>query len=82
MELAIDKFTPCLEDARTGAVTRSVEEGNNGYLFLDAKNTKLVQHYQDRLGAKLLGQPHPYRMEVEENDAMQLLQIYTLEAEQ
>lgn len=46
---------------------------------MDAKNTELVNHYRDSLGAVLLGMPHPYRMFIDEDAAERLLRIYTLE---
>ena len=64
------------------AAKRSVEEGNQGYLFLDAKNMELVSHYEKKLGATLLGMPHPYRMEIIEPRALALLDEYYLEEEQ
>lgn len=48
---------------------------------MDAKNMKLVKHYQKNLGAVLLGVPHPYRMFIDENSAEKLLKIYTFQKE-
>ena len=45
---------------------------------MDAKNRELVQHYQEALGATLLGIPHEYRMFVDEEAAEKLLSVYTL----
>jgi len=56
----------------------SFDMGFDGFLFLDAKNTDLVEHYAETLGAKLLGRPHPYRMVVDEEAATELLARYTL----
>jgi hypothetical protein len=61
------------------AAKRSTELGHGGYFFLDAKNTRLVKHYKDTLGAFWLGHPHEYRMEVDETAAQKLLNVYTLE---
>lgn len=63
------------------AVKRSVEYGYGGYVFMDAKNIELVRHYEKTLGALLLGRPHPYRMIIDEENAMKLLEIYTLKGE-
>jgi len=63
------------------AAKRSAEEGNGGYLFFDAKNMELVQHYEETLGASILGIPHPFRMELIEPRALALLRRYTLEEE-
>ena len=57
----------------------SYEKGYGGFIFMDAKNTELVEHYSKTLGAVLLGRPHPYRMFVDEENAMKLLNTYTLE---
>lgn len=57
----------------------SLEKGYGGFLFLDAKNMELVDHYRETLGAVLLGRPHPFRMLVDEENAMKLLDTYTFE---
>ncbi|MDD6396542.1 MAG: hypothetical protein PUB37_10245 [Firmicutes bacterium] len=64
------------------AVQRSKELGYGGFVFMDAKNTDLVKHYQKALGATLLGIPHPYRMFIDEDTAENLLKIYTLDKEE
>ncbi len=63
------------------AAQKSVEAGYGGFLFMDAKNMELVEHYEKTLGAVLLGRPHPYRMFIDEETAHKLLEIYTLEGE-
>lgn len=63
------------------AAQRSVELGYGGFFYMDAKNMELVAHYQDTLGAVLLGRPHPYRMFVDEENAKKLIKIYTLKEE-
>ena len=63
------------------AAQKSVEKGYGGFLFMDAKNLELVEHYQNTLGAVLIGRPHPYRMVVDEDAAHKLLDIYTLKGE-
>lgn len=57
----------------------SLEKGYGGFLFMDAKNTDLVKHYSKTLNAVLLGRPHPYRMFIDEENAMKLLDTYTFE---
>ncbi len=57
----------------------SVEKNYGGFVFMDAKNTDLVNHYRKTLGAVLLGRPHPYRMFIDEENAAKLLSIYTFE---
>lgn len=59
----------------------SVDSGYGGFVFMDAKNIELVEHYQNALGATLLGRPHPYRMFIDEEAAQKLLSIYTLKGE-
>lgn len=63
------------------AAKRSVDFGYGGFVFLDAKNEELVQHYKNTLGAILLGHPHIYRMFIDESAAQKLLSIYTLKEE-
>lgn len=59
----------------------SIDHGFGGFVFMDAKNVDLVRHYQDKMGAQLLGMPHPYRMFIDEEAASRLLEIYTLGGE-
>lgn len=63
------------------AVQKSVERGYGGYVFMDAKNTELAEHYKKTLGASLLGRPHPYRMVINEDKALNILKIYTLKGD-
>ena len=63
------------------AAQTSVNNGYDGFMFLDAKNTDLVEYYHEKFGATLLGMPHPYRMFIDEYHANQLLSIYTLKGE-
>lgn len=61
------------------AVQKSIENGYGGFVFMDAKNLELVEHYEKTLGATLLGRPHQYRMFINEENAQKLIDIYTLE---
>ena len=61
------------------AAQRSIDLGFGGFVFMDAKNIDLVEHYAKTLGATLLGRPHPYRMFIDEDAAEELLKIYTFE---
>lgn len=63
------------------AAKESFDKGYGGFLFLDAKNTELVNYYHDKFGAILLGMPHPYRMFIDEEKAQELLKIYTLKGD-
>lgn len=58
------------------AVQRSYELGYGGFVYMDAKNTKLVKHYAERLGAIHIGHPHPYRMIIDEMAAYKLIRTY------
>lgn len=60
------------------AAQKSMERGYGGFVFLDAKNPELVRHYEEALGAVLIGMPHPYRMIIDEEAAVRLLETYTL----
>lgn len=57
----------------------SHEKNYGGFVFMDAKNTELVKHYTQTLGAVLLGRPHPYRMFIDEENAAKLLSTYHFE---
>ncbi len=61
------------------AVQKSVECGYGGFVFMDAKNIDLVEHYRKTLKATWLGHPHEYRMFINEESAQRLLAIYTME---
>ena len=63
------------------AAKKSMDFGYGGFVFMDAKNTDLVKHYQKVLGAALLGMPHQYRMIIDEESAAMLLNNYTLKEE-
>lgn len=63
------------------AVQKSLESGYGGFVFMDAKNEELVEHYKKTLGAVLLGRPHQYRMIIDEENAKKLIDIYTLKEE-
>lgn len=63
------------------AVQKSIDYGYDGFIFMDAKNQELVEHYKNTLGATLLGIPHPYRMVIDEDAATKLLDIYNFERE-
>ena len=59
----------------------SIDHGFGGFVFMDAKNTELVRHYHEKMGAQLLGMPHPYRMFIDEEAAHRLFAIYNLGGE-
>ena len=64
------------------AIKLSNALGFNGYIYFDAKNPELVEHYADNLGAEQLStRIHAYRMEVNEENAQKVLAKYTLEGD-
>ncbi|MCL2628345.1 MAG: hypothetical protein FWD44_06600 [Oscillospiraceae bacterium] len=64
------------------AIKLSNAMGFNGYVFFDAKNMKLVDHYTESFGAnRIPTRVHIYRMEINEINAQELLEKYTLEGD-
>ena len=64
------------------AIKLSIANGFDGYVFFDAKNEDLVNHYAETLGARLLGtRIHEYRMFISEENAQKLIKQYTLEGD-
>ncbi len=63
------------------AAKSSVDAGYGGFLYLDAKNAKLVSHYREKFGAVHIGGVHPYRMVIDEEKAVELLSRYTLKGD-
>jgi hypothetical protein len=64
------------------AIKLSTELGFGGYVYMDAKNPELVEHYQKKLGAeRLYTRVHEYRMEISEENAQKILGAYTLEGD-
>jgi len=64
------------------AIKLSNAMGFNGYVFFDAKNMKLVDHYTKKFGAnRVMARVHVYRMEIVEANAQKLLEQYTLEGD-
>ena len=61
------------------AIKKSMERGYGGFVFMDAKNIELVEHYRKTLGAVHIGGVHPYRMYIDEDNAQKILNYYTLE---
>jgi hypothetical protein len=64
------------------AIKLSIVNGFDGYIFFEAKNTELVAHYSEMLGAaRLPTRIHEYRMEVDEQQAHKIIDEYTLEGD-
>ena len=64
------------------AIKLSLSNGFGGYIYFDAKNGELVEHYKTMLGATLAPtRYHDYRMELMEKQAGQIINEYTLEGD-
>ena len=64
------------------AMKLSMVNGFGGYVFFEAKNMELVEHYADMLGAsRVPTRIHEYRMEVLEEVAQSIMAKYTLEGD-
>ncbi|MCL2189150.1 MAG: hypothetical protein FWC16_09550 [Defluviitaleaceae bacterium] len=63
------------------AIKLSIRNGFGGHIHFDAKNLKLVQHYKDAIFATHIGGFHEYRMDVDEDAALKVIEKYTLEGE-
>lgn len=56
--------------------------GFDGYLYFEAKNLELVEHYIKTLGAnRVLTRFHEYRMELSEENAQRIIEKYELEGD-
>jgi hypothetical protein len=61
------------------AMKLSYANGFGGFIFMDAKNMELVNHYQKMLGAELVPtRYHDFRLEVTEINAQNVVEKYTL----
>ena len=64
------------------AIKLALALGFGGYIYMDAKNMDLVEHYQKVLGAeRVYSRVHEYRMEIAEENAHKVLETYTLEGD-
>jgi len=64
------------------AMKLSLSNGFGGYIFMDAKNQKLVDHYIETLGARRVStRYHEHRLEVSEESAQKVIEKYTLEGD-
>jgi len=64
------------------AIKLSLAMGFDGYVFFDAKNQELADHYSKSFGAERLAtRVHAYRMEIEIEEAHKLIEKYTLEGD-
>jgi len=64
------------------AMKLSLSNGFGGYIFMDAKNQELVDHYIDKLGARRVSTRfHDHRLEVSEENAQRVIEKYTLEGD-
>lgn len=64
------------------AIKLSASLGFGGYVCMNAKNEKLVEHYQNKLNAnRVYTRFHEYRMEISEDEAQRILAEYTMEGD-
>jgi len=64
------------------AIKLSFAMGFGGYVYFEAKNQHLVDHYKNSFGARLLRtRLHEYRMEIDEDMAQIFIEKYTLEGD-
>jgi hypothetical protein len=64
------------------AIKLSIANGFDGYVFFEAKNLELVEHYSNMLGAtRVPTRFHEYRMEILEEQAQRIIEKYTLEGD-
>ena len=64
------------------AIKLSLAMGFGGYVYFEAKNRQLADHYTNSFGARLLRtRIHEYRMEIDEEMAQVLIEKYTLEGD-
>jgi hypothetical protein len=54
----------------------SLSKGYGGFVYMDAKNMRLVNHYIKILGASFVGGVHPFRVSINEVDAQRLIKFY------
>jgi hypothetical protein len=59
----------------------SVEKGYGGFLYMDAKNMRLANHYIEILGASYVGGVHPFRLSIDEAAAKRLIEFYDFKEE-
>ena len=64
------------------AIKLSFELGFGGFVYMDAKNEELAEHYSQKLGAvRIKSRIHEYRMAILEDKAKEILETYTLEGD-
>ena len=54
----------------------SINKGYGGFVYMDAKNRRLVDHYIEILGASYVGGVHPFRVSIGEIAAKRLIEFY------
>jgi len=64
------------------AIKLSIVNGLRGYIFFEAKNNELADHYAETIGAtRVPSRIHEHRMEVLEEVAVNVIEKYTLEGD-
>ena len=59
----------------------SLYKGYGGFIYMDAKNRRLVDHYIEILGASYVGGVHPFRLSVNEVAARKLIEFYNFKGD-
>jgi hypothetical protein len=59
----------------------SLSKGYGGFVYMDAKNKRLVDHYIEILGASYVGGIHPFRVSIGEIAAKRLIEFYNFKEE-
>ncbi|MDR2559201.1 MAG: hypothetical protein LBC86_06630 [Oscillospiraceae bacterium] len=63
------------------SVLISMNKGYGGFVYMDAKNRRLVDHYIEILGASYVGGVHPFRVSIGEIAAKRLIDFYNFKRE-
>jgi len=64
------------------AIKLSMAMGFGGYIYFEAKNQELADHYSKAFGAQRLAiRLHDYRMEIDVEEAQALIEKYTLDGD-
>ena len=62
------------------AGSKSVEYGFGGFVYAEAMDAEILQHYQRNFGAELFPYgltPHPYRFIIDENNMKKITEVYS-----
>ena len=59
----------------------SLNRWYGGFIYMDAKNRRLVDHYIEILGASFVGGVHPFRLSINEAAARKLIEFYNFKGD-